>query len=208
MRVAEVNISDLEGPTCPGDLSRRDDTTCGIETVLITPKCSSVPFPLHLLRYSRVCGRVRAYQFGTSEAFDNDTPNKNIDNIYVDGISFTNGRPRRHIWTLAAATDVSNVDCPCNGNSQVTTPEFVGNDYFCDTGAQNFGEFSMHYGDNPLWDGAGCGPLNTCCTFNNPPWFYKELPEPTTDDIEMRVCSDDGRVDEDIAIESYDIYVQ
>ncbi len=46
------------------------------------------------------------------------------------------------------------------------------------------------YGGDPLWDGAGCGPLNTCCTFNNPPWFYKELPAPTTDDIEMRVCKD------------------
>ncbi len=71
----------------------------------------------------------------------------------------------------------------------------------------NFGEFSTYY-DDPLWDGVGCGPLNTCCTFNNPPWFYKELPESTTDDIEMRVCSDGNRVDEDIAIESYDIYVQ
>ncbi len=175
-----------------------------------TTKCSSVPFPLHLLRYSRVCGRVRAYQFGSPEAFDNGTPNKNIDNIYMDGISFTHGqRPRRHIWTLAAATDVSNVDCPCNSNSQVTTitPDFVGNDYFCDTGAQNSSESSTYYGDDPLWDGAGCEPQNTCCTFNNLPWFYKELSEPTTDDIEMRVCSDNGRVDEDIAIESYAIYV-
>ncbi len=54
---------------------------------------------------------------------------------------------------------------------------------------------------DPLWDGAGCGPLNTCCTFNNPPWFYKELPEPTTDDIEMRVCQDHGSIDEEIAID-------
>ncbi len=35
----------------------------------------------------------------------------------------------------------------------------------------------IFYNEDPLWDGAGCGPLNT---FNNPPWFYKELPEPTT----------------------------
>ena len=49
---------------------------------------------------------------------------------------------------------------------------------------------NFFYECDSLWDGAGCGPLNTCCTFNNPPWFYKELPEPTTDDIEMRVCKE------------------
>ncbi len=64
------------------------------------------------------------------------------------------------------------------------------------------------YGADPLWDGAGCGPTNTCCTFNNPPWFYKELLEPTMDDIEMRVCQSEGSSNEDIAIEMIDIYVQ
>ncbi len=56
-----------------------------------------------------------------------------------------------------------------------------------------------------MWDGAGCGPLKTCCTFNNSPWFYKKLPEPTIDDIEMRVCVDEAHTNEDIAV---DIYVQ
>ncbi len=83
----------------------------------------------------------------------------------------------------------------------------MGNDYFCDTGSEGQIE-SIFYGDDPLWDGAGCGPLNTCCSFNNPPWFYKELPEPTTDDIEMRVCTDQRSTNEDIAIEKIDIYVQ
>ncbi len=87
-------------------------------------------------------------------------------------------------------------------------PPFVGNDYFCDTASENQFQYRF-YGDDPLWDGAGCGPLNTCCTFNNPPWFYKELPESTTDDIEMRVCKDQGsNNDEDFAIEKIDIYVQ
>ena len=51
-----------------------------------------------------------------------------------------------------------------------------------------------------LWDGADC----LCC--NNPPWFYKQLPQPTTDDIEMRVCKDGS--DENIAITEIEIYVQ
>ena len=64
------------------------------------------------------------------------------------------------------------------------------------------------YSADPLWDGAGCGPLNTCCSFNNPPWFYKELPQPTTDDIEMRVCRNQPANDEDIAIDIIEVYVQ
>ena len=64
------------------------------------------------------------------------------------------------------------------------------------------------YRDDPLWDGAGCGPLNTCCSFNNPPWFLKQLPQPTTDDIEMRVCRDQLVNDENVAIEVIEIYIQ
>ena len=62
--------------------------------------------------------------------------------------------------------------------------------------------------DNPLWDGAGCGSQSTCCSFNNPPWFYKQLPQSNTNDIEMRVCRDEGTANEDFAIEVVEIYVQ
>jgi hypothetical protein len=85
----------------------------------------------------------------------------------------------------------------------------VGEDYFCETGNKNLtqpvnGQFYLE----PLWDGAGCGTQNTCCSFNTPPWFYKQLPQPTTDDIEMRVCTDEERSTEEIAIQIIDIYIQ
>ena len=56
----------------------------------------------------------------------------------------------------------------------------------------------MVYIDDPLWDGRGCILSNPCCSFNNPPWFYKQLPQPTTDDLEMRVCRDEDVGNEDI----------
>ena len=84
-------------------------------------------------------------------------------------------------------------------------PAFVGQNYFCNTGTEN--SSSSFYSADPLWDGAGCGPMNTCCSFNNPPWFYKQLPQSTTDDIEMRVCHDEGTAN-DIAIEIVEIYIQ
>ena len=65
---------------------------------------------------------------------------------------------------------------------------------------------------SPLWDGAGCGPNSTCCAFNNPPWFHRELPESTTDDIEMRLCKDENhdgdRYDENVALSAVEIYIQ
>ena len=62
--------------------------------------------------------------------------------------------------------------------------------YFCDTGNRGGDPFGSFLADDPLWDGAGCTSTSTCCTFNNPLWFHKQLPSATTDDIEMRVCCD------------------
>ena len=87
-------------------------------------------------------------------------------------------------------------------------PQCVGDDYLCDTAVATAPSHQSFYSDYPLWDGAGCGPQSTCCSFNSPPWFYKQLPQTTTDDIEMRVCRDQERDDKDIAMEIIELYVQ
>ena len=84
---------------------------------------------------------------------------------------------------------------------------FVVEDYFCDTGSRYTNQ-DQFYDQDPLWDGAGCGGTSTCCEFNNPPWFCKQLPEPTADDIELRLCSDESPSNEDVAIEVIELYVQ
>ena len=66
---------------------------------------------------------------------------------------------------------------------------------------------SIFYSDDPLWDGAGCGPLNDCCVLNNPPWFLKLLAFPTADDIEMRLCRSIADY-EDTPVEIIEIYIQ
>ncbi len=88
-------------------------------------------------------------------------------------------------------------------------PEFVGNDYFCDSGAHDkVPAPSTFYPDDPLWDGSGCGLASTCCTFNNPSFFNKVLPQTTTDDIEVRLCADeDGITNEDSPIELIELYI-
>ena len=64
-----------------------------------------------------------------------------------------------------------------------------------------------YYPDNVLWDGVGCDSASSCCTFNNPPWFRKDLPQPTTNDIELRLCGDESGRSEDTPIEAIEIYV-
>ena len=60
----------------------------------------------------------------------------------------------------------------------------------------------------PLWDGDGCGPTSTCCEFNNPPYFCKQLPEATTDDIEVRICASESLDLEDTLIDLVEVFVQ
>ena len=180
-------------PTC-----RRDDTSAG---------CSSVLFTTHELSYSKVCGRITALADGAPEGFMR-TNSTGINGTYVDGVSLTHGAPRQHIWTFAATSSEANrmLSCSCkNSNTEGThSPEYVGNDYFCDT---RFRETEID-ADLVLWQGTDCTSSNACCSFNNPPWFYKQLPQPTTDDIEMRVCRDEVRGSEDVLIQIAEVYIQ
>ena len=99
-------------------------------------------------------------------------------------------------------------NCPCV--SGVTVPSFVGEDYFCETGNDNSGNnVGIFFVDDPIWDGQDCGTSNTCeCTLNNPPWFCKQLPQVTTDDIEVRICGEEPRSNEDTPVELIELYVR
>ena len=64
---------------------------------------------------------------------------------------------------------------------------------------------------DPLWDGQGCGS-SSCCELSyppgvTPPWFCKQLPQTTTDDIEVRLCGDEGTADEDTPVELIELYI-
>ena len=211
--MAELDMTN-SSHQCPTGL--RLITHSGKHTCEITsdsPSCSSVIYPMDVLGYSKVCGRIRGYQIGSTDAFAFfPHSNPSINDYYVDGVSLTHGDPRQHIWTFASALHEINrnpgLKCSCQDDSSTTPPAFVGNDYFCDTGSAGQHGFGNFHGDDPLWDGAGCGSSNRCCTFNNPPWFYKELPQSTSDNIEVRVCREQDRSDEDVVVDMIDIYVQ
>ena len=176
--------------------------------------CVSTTFPVHGIEYSHVCGRIVGYQIGTPDAFFFQS--EGIDSYYIGGYSLTHGQPREHIWTFAGAAGEefpygSHV-CPCTRNTGTyggTVPSFIGEDYFCDTAIRGSTEdLGSLYPNDPLWDGQGCGSTSTCCEFNNPPWFCKQLPQPTTDNIELRLCENSPPSDDDSPFEVVELYIQ
>ena len=114
-------------------------------------------------RYNKVCGQVVDYQVGSPCAF-HDRHSDLIDQNYVDGVSVTYGRPRKHIWKFAASitetlsTTYLQQSCPCTvagtGLQTPQPPSFVGNNSYCESGNplnahENTG--ILRYTDDSLW---------------------------------------------------------
>ena len=220
VQVVNFSAADDNQQCPPGTVLSRSTPipVCGIDSDIAT--CSSTVFDVHRIDYNQVCGKIIGYQFALTDAFA-ELPDQSItiDDAYVDGVSLTYGSsPRSHIWTFASARDevgqFPHTNCPCTNATQASSatppPSFVANNYFCDTGSTSSAHLDQlaFYLDDPLWDGAGCGPDSTCCSLNNPPWFFRQLPSAVDDDVEMRICRDQHQTDENIYIETVQLYIR
>ena len=216
LRIGYLDMTDSE-QYCPPqfrEVTKSSKRLCARN--MKTGGCNSVTFSSKNIPYKKICGRVKAYHYGSPSGFY--TPRVSgydINAPYLEGVSITRGTPRKHVWSFAnaLAENIPNTDhlCPCMNptqNQQRFIPDFVGQDYFCDAGSHTYPPVGVLYPNDPLWDGQGCQAPSTCCTFNNPPWFCKELGQETTDGIELRLCADeDAFVNEDSPIEQIEIYV-
>ena len=216
-RIAHLDMSD-PSQQCPSSWNLTTTPVRGCVSSNSAASCVSTIFSSIGQTYSHVCGRVTAYQQGTTDAFYPAPRGQGLESYYVDGVSFTHGAAgsRQHIWTFAAAhyeTDPNynpQFNCACTNidvNWTFQVPSFVGNNYFCATGNPGPGVDGSVYSEDPLWDGEGCGPTNTCCQLNNPPWFCTTLPEPTADDLELRICRNEAFNNEDVIVSLVDINV-
>ena len=173
-------------------------------------QCSSVSISTYAIPYSHVCGSVRGYSDRTPDAFRHiPLQHRSIDDAYVDGVSITHGTPRKHLWTYAAGghnqvASVRSYNCPCALLSGTRAPAFVGENYYCDT-RNHTKRWDIN---NPLWDGVGCPQGSSCCSSSGLPFFKRELPATTTDDIELRLCVDQPASDENVGIDEVEIYVR
>ena len=213
-RIAFHNMSN-PNRSCPFNLQLnevRQKRMCGART----RGCTSVFFDTLGLTYDRVCGRVIGVQFGEPNAFRPYYRNSELtlEDSFVDGVILTCGQtPRTHVWTFVAVEDETEHDdeaCPCTRTEMQymgRVPPFIGSDYFCDTGSRSNSR-EVYYTEDPLWDGAGCGGSSSCCSWQNPPWFCKSLPQATRDSLELRVCTDSPSYDEQVLLELIEIYIQ
>ena len=210
-RLAYLNMSDAI-QNCPSGFKlyqRGNVRACG--RYGNGASCTSVQFPSNKMSYSQVCGRVIGYQYGHTDSSFYYYRN-NLNSYYVDGVSITRGSPRQHVWTLISgfsSSSAASSSCPCNNGSTVTVSSFIGKNYFCESG--NYGSASIElYTSDPLWDGQGCGSLETaCCNAPGLPWFHRDYGSTTTTDyLELRVCADEGANGEDAPVSYYEIYVK
>ena len=216
-RVVYLDMTDPH-TTCPSgwNMTGYSKRTCGRNNTGYWT-CSSVTFPVSGGEYSRVCGRIKAYQWGQTLAFYiyHHRQVTTIDGAYACGVSVTHGTPRNHIWTFVAGGAEGNPSwsgaCPCDAISTIGIPPFVGNDYFCESGVNEPWGSGPRYilnSNDKLWDGEDCLPSSTCCSQHNPPYFTKQLSTPTNDDIEARICLHDSLQLANLAVELVELYVQ
>ena len=215
MRIANVDMRNNDSQCPPGLVYNVTEGRRLCRKPSLAPGCSSTTFSAQGVEYRKVCGKVIGYQYYQPNGFGpSKYTSQSIDRTYVDGVSITYGTPRQHVWTFADAHDEDitsrrHEGCPCLHPSASFTgviPNFVGNDYYCETGSSTLAQ-RRYYFDDPLWDGEGCEGENECCNRGGP-WFCKQLPQPTQDDIEMRVCTNSPGSDEDTVLEQIELHIQ
>ena len=215
MRVAYVNMTDA-AQSCPSTWSLYTPGTfrlCGRSADNI---CFSAFFLSYGVSYYKVCGWIRGYNYNSNDGFNRiNCPSPcTIDKPYVDGVSITYNNStgsRQHLWTYTSSAP-SGGSCPCytGSASKFTTsiPSFVGSNWYCQ--GQDAGNTANYY-NYPLWGGIGstctAGNQVPCCTNPNLPWFYQTLSAPAISNLEVRICCDQSRTDEDVRLQNVELYV-
>ena len=142
MRAAYIDMTNVSN-TCPHGLNYTVESSTRMCTRSHSTgrySCSSVTFPTHGVPYTKVCGRARGYQFGSTSSFFNyhTAGQTTLDSSYVSGLSVTYGSSRNHIWTFVSAfskgVSYTHANCPCALYPGPAAPPFVGERYFCESG--------------------------------------------------------------------------
>ena len=212
MRVAHLNMADTSNQ-CPDDFLFRTingKRFCIRDTAKNVFGCSPFPTNSHGLIYSQVCGFTRGYQQGTPDTF------VAYGGYIANGVTISYGNSSTHIWTYVAGiqetmsyvASLITHNCPCKTIPGVSPPPKVGNDYYCESGSPNQPGLTTWYTGDPLWDGKQCGGLEGPCCSPGQPWFKKSLSTHTTAAINAELCMDELKSNEDVGIESLELYVR
>ena len=214
MRVTSLDMR--FGSSCPSNFRLEYSGGKRLCVKRVSTGCSSHYYSTRGVKYAEVCGKAIGYAYGSPDAqpFPVGTY-RSIEEGYMDGISITHGStPRKHIWSyIAGFTDDNSYthvhNCPCAAKGiPLSYNNFVGNHFYCESGNPSKHWQKKWYLNDPLWDGAGCPRDSSCCANSGLPYFYRTLPRLTTDNIEVRLCADQPRPDEDVGLEQLELYVR
>ena len=202
-RIAYLN-TDIK---CPDGFEVRNDTSIPplCRRMNTSAGCSSVIYPSYGMSYSQVCGTVRVHPEGTPDGFSSRNSDQRLSNgqsvnqNYVDGVSLTYGDSsnRNHIWTYTAATTVGSSTRGCDQCNHRKPSDIPGTNFTCTNAYCSNANICF---PNTLWGN------DTKQCFGNET-FYRQLSESTTDNIEMRVCRDESRSNEDILLSFVELFV-
>ena len=198
---------DLPDASCPSPLQLRTIGSNRLCEKTTGSSCASVTISTGGQSYTKVRGKVAAYAYRSLDAFRRlGGAGSGIDDPYVDGISITHGSPREHVWTYAGGSTNLDFTCPEIGNDRDITkqPAFVGKDYFCVVAGYLVQQDSDRFFNVPIFTTLG----NCVGDCPDDLTFCVTLDESTSDDLELRLCTDQSKTDEDIFLKSYDFYVQ
>ena len=214
-KLVSINMSDPLSQCAQGWAEENIGGVRGCGRGTVPDGCQSTFLSSDDLHYTKVCGRAIGYQHGSTDGFL-ESMGQTIDEIHVDGLSITYGMPRQHIWTYAAGLSEVPIigsrglyvdsNCPCSSPPGSSPPSFVGDNWYCESGFPDPVIPSAEvFLDDPLWDGESCE--DACCSNGkSPPWFSVELPGPTNDLIEARLCGSDDH--DKVFIKIFEVYVQ
>ena len=212
-RVAQFDTS--QGDSCPPGWTLITTPGGNSKTVCRsgdTYGCYSTIFTTYNISFYKICGQVRGYQKGNTNAFW--SPKESIDDQYVDGVSITLGNPRKHVWTYAIGISDSGSDnadsCPCANSATKgeDPPSFVGDYYYCESGNTGGGDSTAYYTADPVWDGFDCSVSVNCCAQAGMPWFLRQFPVAQETFIEARICRNEGFSNEGTLVELMELYIQ
>ena len=212
MRIANINAAG--GDSCPSGWKKITSPIRACRATSHNAGCYSAHFTTYNIPYSRVCGMVVGYQKGTPDGFFSHVRKTSINDPYLDGVSITYGSSRKHIWSYAAGLSESlNHDqaaaCPCSLRGGTPAPSFVRDHYYCESGTTiNGPNVGAYFRNDPLWDGKGCSISNSCCAQPNLPWFYRQIPLTSNDNLEARICCDEPFANEAVLVKEFKLYVQ
>ena len=166
---------------------------------------------------------MRGYQKGSPDGFyatHNNIAKSSINEPYMDGLSITlinsQRKNRKHVWTYAAGyldgyRSGETNRCPCIGGSVPAPDSFLKDHYYCESGTtqESWNRGNYFFTSDPLWDGSGCvSSTNNCCANAGLPWFYRQFPTAQDNDVEVRLCTDQGYYNEAVVVDQLQLFVQ